>query len=146
MTHDITRSFSLQTNDVQMRSLSTGSMPGFSTILEQSPGVNVYCKLHFIHDIYNVRWDCIHFLSGVDSLKSVNFLLPLRLLQICLSISQPMKLLLESPDSFWPRQYVSVILPSMVGIHSPLLSYRYRYYPAVKVHESSWNIMKKMPQ
>ena len=46
----------------------------------------------YIHD---ERWDCIHFLSGVDSFKSVNFLLPLRLLQSCLSICQPTKLLLH---------------------------------------------------
>ncbi len=72
-------------------------------VYEETPDVNVMYivkELHFIHDIHNVQWDCIQFLIKVDSLKSVNFLLTVRLLQSCLSISQPMKLLSERPNSF----------------------------------------------
>ncbi len=60
-------------------------------VSEETPDVNVHCeRAPFIHDIHDVWWDCIHFLIGVDSLKSANFLLTLWLLQSCLSICQPM--------------------------------------------------------
>ena len=65
-------------------------------------------ELHFIHDIHNVRWDCIHFLIGVNSLKSVNFLLTIRLLQSCISICHPMKVLLECPTSICVRHCHSI--------------------------------------
>ncbi len=81
-------------------------------------GSNTWCKCYcerapFIHDIHyvrSVRWDCIHFLIEVDSLKSVNLLLSVRLLQSCLSICQPMKLLWERPNSFCVRMWHSEIL------------------------------------
>ena len=50
-------------------------------------------ELHFIHDMHNVRWDSFHFLIGIDSFKSVNFFLTIRLLRSCINICQAMKLL-----------------------------------------------------
>ena len=41
------------------------------------------------------------FLIGVDSLKSANFLLSVRLLQSCVSICQPIKLLQERLNSLY---------------------------------------------
>ncbi len=84
----------IQPSDMSSVPQHSGSYHGWLRLvfpLQNSPSpplseydVNFIVKeLHFIHDIHNVQWDSFHFLIGVDSLKSVHFLLTIRLWQSC---------------------------------------------------------------